>query len=215
MSKLGIKTTSRDGFIQFEVDGAMLRMIENALGSLKSESRKVLKNAVNATARQAKVDLAKKAQETYVVKQTRFSKAMKTKNATVSNPTATINVTGEQLELKDYKVSPATYKTGSARPSVVKAKVLLSSSLKGLQIGSLKAFIVKFTNTSKSGKTSSHVSVAQRKGKARFPIKKLLSNSIPKMIGSQDRVFGVIEPEIYDNLMDNIKKEIDKVVKSA
>ena len=33
------------------------------------------------------------------------------------------------------------------------------------------------------------------------------------MIGSKDRVYGVIEPEIYDTLMDNILKEIKRVTR--
>ena len=68
-----------------------------------------------------------------------------------------------------------------------------------------KAFLVKFHN--------GHVSVAQRYGKARYPIKKLLSNSVPTMIGNKERVFGVLEPEIYDTLMDNIINEIKRVTK--
>lgn len=212
MSSPKMTATSGNGFIQFEFDERLLKVIEDALGDLKSESRKVLKNAVNKTAKQAKADLAQKAQETYVVKKGRFTKAMDTKNATTGNPEAVIKVTGEQLELKDYKVSPATMR-GKNRPDVVKAKVLLSSGLKPLA-ASTKAFLVTFQNTSKSGKSSSHTTVAQRYGKSRFPIKKLLSNSIPKMIGSQERVYGIVEPDIYDNLMANVQAEIRKVLKA-
>jgi len=204
MSK-GMTTRSTNGLIEFQIDGNMLKVIEDALGDLKGESRKVLKNAVNKTAKQAKTRLAEKAQETYVVKKTRFTKAMATRNATVVKPEATIKITGEQMELKDFKVSPATYKPKN-RPSVTKAKVLLSSSLKGLQ-SNTKAFLARFSN--------GHVSVVQRRTKARFPIKKLLSNSIPKMVGSQKRVYGIIEPDIYDDLMDNIHQEIRKVLNKA
>ena len=213
MSKPKMTATSQNGFIQFEFDQDLLKVIEDALGDLKSESRKVLKNAVNKTARQAKEDLAEKAKDTYVVKKTRFTKAMDTKNATIAKPEATINITSEQLELHDFKVSPATTR-GKNRPSVVKAKVLLSSGLKPLE-GRTKAFLVTFRNTSKSGKTSSHTTVAQRYGKSRYPIKKLLSNSIPKMVGSQKRVYGIVEPEIYDNLMANVQAEIRKVLSKA
>lgn len=206
MSKPKMTATSQNGFIQFEFDQDLLKVIEDALGDLKSESRKVLKNAVNKTARQAKEDLAEKAKETYVVKKTRFTKAMATRNATIAKPEATINITSAQLELKDFKVSPATYKTGSNRPSVTKAKVLLSSGLKPLA-SSNKAFLAKFAN--------GHVSVVQRYGKPRYPIKKLLSNSIPKMVGSQKRVYGIVEPEIYDNLMANVQAEIRKVLSKA
>lgn len=203
MSKPKMTATSQNGFIQFEFDENLLKVIEDALGDLKGESRKVLKNAVNKTARQAKEDLAEKAKETYVVKKTRFTKAMATKNATIAKPEATINITSAQLELKDFKVSPATYKTGSNRPSVTKAKVLLSSGMKPLA-SSNKAFLAKFSN--------GHVSVVQRRSKSRFPLKKLLSNSIPKMVGSQKRVYGIVEPEIYDNLMANVQAEIRKVL---
>lgn len=197
-----MKSSIDGGFIRFEFDEALLKVVEDALGNMKSQSRKVLKNAVNATARQAKKDLAKKAQETYVVKQSRFTKAMDTQNATQGNLTATIKVTSAQLALKDFKASPTSYKTGRARPSAVRAKVLVSSGMKPLVAGT-KAFIVKFKN--------GHVDIAQRKGKARYPIKKLLSNSIPVMIGNEDKVYGVVEPDIYDNLMGNILKEIRKV----
>lgn len=199
-----MKSSVSSGLITFEYDQQMLAVIEDALGDLRSESNKVLKNAVNKTAKQAKEKLAKKAQETYVVKKTRFTKAMATKNATVSKPEATIKITGAQLELKDFKASPATYRPDKP-PSVTKAKVLLSSSMKPLQAGS-KAFIAKFAN--------GHVSIVQRKTKKRFPLKKLLSNSIPKMIGSQERVYGIVEPDIYNDLMANIHAEIGKVLKS-
>lgn len=203
MSEPKMKASSDNGLIEFEFDENLMKVIEDALGDLKSESRKVLKNAVNRTSKQAKADLAKKAQETYSVKKNRFTKAMATKNATIAKPEATIRVTGEQMELKDFKVSPATYQTGRNRPSVTKAKVLLSSRLKPLA-SSNKAFLAKFSN--------GHVSVVQRKTKKRFPLKKLLSNSVPKMVGSQERVYGIVEPDIYDNLMENIQSEIRRVL---
>lgn len=201
MSK-GMKSQISSGLITFEFDQQLLHTIEDALGDLRGESRKVLKNAVNKTAKQAKEKLAEKAKDTYVVKKTRFTKAMATKNATVSKPEATIEITGTQLELKDFKVSPATYNP-SNRPSMTKAKVLLSSSMKPLQAGS-KAFLAKFAN--------GHVSVVQRRTRRRFPLKKLLSNSIPTMIGSQERVYGIVEPDIYNDLMANIHAEIGKVL---
>ena len=196
--------TSGDGIIQFELDDEMMKVIQNALGQLRGESNRVLRNAVNATARQAKATLAQKAKEVYIVQKPRITKAMKTQNATLANPSATINVTGAQLELMDFKVDPKTVSNGRDRPDFVSAKVKLASSLKPLDRG-FKAFIVRFRN--------GHVSVAKRMTKARYPIKKLLSNSIPKMVGSEDKVYGIVEPDIYDNLMDNILKEIKKVLR--
>ena len=212
-------TKVQDGLISFEVDEAVLKMIQKALGSLSSESRKVLKNAVNATAKQAKSDLANKAKEEYTAKKSSLNKAMKKKNATVSNPTATITVTGSTLELKEFKTS--TPKSGA------KAKITTSGALKLIQSkkGSrAKAFLATFASghsaivqrqDGKQYKTASGRSARQEKwGKHAdmTQIKKLLSISAPKMIGDEKRVFGVLQPTIYKNLMDNIQKEIDKVV---
>ena len=200
-----------DGLLRFELDEAALRAIDKALGGVKRDTRKVLKKAVNDTAKQAQAKLADKAKETYVVKKGRFTKAMSLNKATTSKPVATIHITGEQLELYDFKASPTAYRTGSARPAVIKAKVKQSSSMKDLVKGKLKAFIVKFTNESKTGEKSNHTTIVQRKGKSRYPVKKLLSNSIPKMVG-QEEVYGTVEPEIYDRLMVNIANEIQKVL---
>ena len=75
------------------------------------------------------------------IKTGRFNKAMKIKNATPSRLEATIKATGKVMGLKDFKVSPATMRTGENRPEVVKAKVLKSGGMKPLQMGSLKAFV--------------------------------------------------------------------------
>jgi len=118
--------------ITYEFDPNTLAKVERKLGSLKSEAPKALKNAINQTAKAARKDLAEEAQKTYVVKSGRFNKAMTIKNATQGNLEATIKATGAPMELKDFKVSPATARTGSKRPSITKAKVLASGSLKGL-----------------------------------------------------------------------------------
>lgn len=41
---------------------------------------------------------------------------------------------------------------------------------------------------------------------------KKLAKAIPTMVGSQERVYGIVEPDIYDDLMANIKTEIGKVL---
>lgn len=227
------------GLISFEFDKDLLRQVEKTLGNLKGESRKCLKNAVNKTAKQAKKDLAKKAQETYVVKSTRMTKAMKTDHATTGNLTAVINVTGEPMPLSDFKVSPAK----ANPPEGLKAKVLQASGMKPLVAGT-KAFHIQVKNMKwqkvkgKNGKYKKnkdgkyvkeavidkntgqqkytvHKMVVQRRGKNRYPLRVLYSNSVPKMIGNYERVYGVIEPHIRENLMNNLVAEIKKVVSKA
>jgi len=193
--------------LRFEFDQKQLKTIERALGDMKSKAPDAMKNALNATGKDAKRDLAKKAKETYSVKIGGFTKAMKQVNATRANLETTIKITGKQLELKDFRVSPASVQPSVPGAPPVRAKVLKSSGMKALQKGNLKAFIVKFS--------SGHASVAQRQGSGRLPIKKLMSSSIPKMVGSQKRVYGIIKPEIYSNLQNNINKQVAKILKGG
>lgn len=192
--------------ITYEYDQNTLAKVEKKLGSLKSEAPKALKNAINQTAKQARKDLATEAQKTYVVKSGRFNKAMTIKNATQSSLEATIKATGAPMELKDYKVSPATARTGANRPDLTKAKVLKAGSMKGLQKGNIKAFVAKFS--------SGHASVAQRRGSARLPLKVLFSNSIPKMLGNEKRVYGIVRPTIEQNLQENVDKQVRKILEA-
>lgn len=192
--------------IEIQYDRNMLARIERKLGQMRSEAPKVLKDAINQTAKQARKDLATEAQKTYVVKSGRFNRAMKIKNATAGNLEATIKATGKVMGLKDFKVSPATMRTGANRPEILKAKVLKAGSMKSLEMGKLKAFITKFS--------SGHLAVAQRRGTKRLPIKTLSSNSIPTMLGNEKRVYGIVEPNIKKNLKDNVQKQVRKVLEA-
>lgn len=58
----------QSGMIEFKVDQTQLQRIELKLKDMKAKAPQALKNAVNATARDAKKDLADKAKETYAVK---------------------------------------------------------------------------------------------------------------------------------------------------
>lgn len=190
--------------ITVEVEKATLRAIEKKLDTMGNKVPGIMKKAINETARQARKQLATEAQKTYVIKSGRFNKAMTLKSATNSHLEAVVGSTGRVTELKDFKVSPSKFSTGGSRPPVVKGKGLRANSMKKLQKGDIKAFIIKFA--------SGHVSVAQRLAKKRLPIKLLYSTSIPKMLGNEQKVFGIVEPDIYKNLQNNLKKYISQAL---
>ena len=191
-----MKTRIQDGMIRFEFDEAVLQTIEKALGDMKGQSRKVLKNAVNATAKLGR--------------------------ATVSKPEATITVTGGTLGLKKFKAT--TPRSGAKVQITTGGTLKLIQSRKG---NKAKAFLATFASGhqaivqrqyGKTYKTASGRSSRQEKwgrGADMTQIKKLLSISAPKMIGDEKKVFGVLRPEIYGNLMENIRREIDKVVNAT
>jgi hypothetical protein len=185
-------------------DNGMVQAIANQLGEYADKAPTVLKQALNATAKDARSMLAEQAKDIYIVQKSKFNKAMTIKNASARKLEALIVTAGAPLELIDFKSNPKKPSTGSARPDVVTGKVLVKSSLKRLEMGNLKAFVAKF----KSG----HVSIVQRKGPERLPVKKLLSPSIPKMIGNEKQVYGEVEPKIAELLDANIRKYIAKTM---
>lgn len=185
-------------------DNGMVQTIANQLGEYADKAPTVLKQALNATAKDVRSMLAEQAKEIYIVQKSKFNKAMKIKNASARKLEALIVTAGAPLELIDFKTNPKKPSTGSARPDVMTGKVLVQSSMKRLEMGNLKAFVAKF----KSG----HVSIVQRKGPERLPVKKLLSPSIPKMIGNEKQVYGEVEPKIAELLDANIRKYITRTL---
>ena len=206
------------GLLIVEYDGALVDAVATALGDLKDQRFKVLKNAVNATAKQAQADLVAKAQAEYTAKKGPLKKAASIKKGTDSNPEATITVKGTTLELREFKAT--------APRSGARAKILTSGSLKAIQSqkGSrAKAFLATFE--------SGHTAIVQRqdgetyrrdgaKRQAKYGrhidmtrIKKLLSISFPKMVGGS-AVLGELAPDIYDTLLENVNKEIRRVMRT-
>ena len=206
------------GLLVIEYDGALVDAVGAALGDLKSQRFKVLKNAVNATAKQAQAALVDKAQAEYAAKKGPLKRAATIKKGTDSKPEATITVKGATLELREFKTSAPT--------SGAKAKILNSSTLKLIQSqkgSKAKAFLATFE--------SGHSAIVQRqdgetyrrdgaKRQAKYGrhidmtrIKKLLSISFPKMVGGS-AVLGELAPDIYDTLLENVNKEIRRVMRT-
>ena len=206
------------GLLVIEYDGALVDAVGAALGDFKSQRFKVLKNAVNATAKQAQAALVDKAQAEYSAKKGPLKRAATIKKGTDSKPEATITVKGATLELREFKTS--------APKSGAKAKILNSSTLKLIQSqkgSKAKAFLATFE--------SGHSAIVQRqdgetyrrdgaKRQAKYGrhidmtrIKKLLSISFPKMVGGS-AVLGELAPDIYDTLLENVNKEIRRVMRT-
>jgi len=185
-------------------DQGLIKQISKALGDYHAKAPTVLKQALNATAKDARKMLAEKAQDVYVVQKSKFNKAMTIKNASNSRLTAIIKATGEPLELISFKTNPRVPGTSKG---VTTAKALVASSMKPLVRNDISAFIAKF----KSG----HIAVVQRRGRDRLPVKKLFSSSIPKMVGDEKRVYGIVQPQIAGLLDKNIHKYINKTIGKA
>jgi hypothetical protein len=195
--------------IEVEVDEATFKAIQLKLGNVQSKAPRVLKNAVNATAREAKKSLAAKAQQTYTIKTSKFNKNIKKKNATLAKPEALLKISGSTNTLESFQ-----NKTNTKRLAA-KAKVRTNATLKELiSDKGGKAFKAEIKNGGKNHKlknTKPHNAILQRVGNERLPLKGFYGPSDPVMVGSE-KVYGVLKPEIEKLLYKNISKQIDKVL---
>lgn len=179
--------------IEISYDRDMLSQVERKLGRMKRDAPKALKNAINQTARQAMADLKKQVRKQYTVKAGKVSKAMKLQRATNTKLDATIFVKGKPLNITSYKTS--TPKKG-AKAQIVKD-------------GGLKRIVGPKEITAFSGLNGL---IWQRKTKDRYPIVPLKSIAIPKAVGSERRVYGVVKPYIKENLKRNVDTQVRKIL---
>lgn len=186
-------------------DNGMIKTIADQLGKYRDKAPTVLKQAIAATAKDARSLLAEQAKDVYVVQKSKFNKAMEIKSG--GSYAKIIRTAGKPLELIDFKAAPKTPAVGTERPEVTTGKVLNASSMKRLEVGGIKAFVARFR--------SGHVSIVQRRGAERLPIKKLLSPSIPKMVGNEEKVYGIVQPELASMLDANIRKYIAKTIEKG
>lgn len=181
------------------------------LESMPNEVRKIVKMAVNDTAKQGRAKFLKKAKETYTIKASGFNNAAKIKNATNRTLTAIISVGGRPIILSRFKIVHNTYIKGEDNRwtgEAVKAKDLKKSPLKGLiseKTGN-KAFVanVKAGNKSVTG-------IFQRKDKKGRKMKMLYGPSIPSMLRSESVYYTVI-PEVQKDFWANAEKRIQKII---
>lgn len=214
--------------IKFNISENDMKTIENKLSHVSWKTPTIVKDAVNDTAKQARNTMLQKAKDKYVIKSGRFRGKSKIKGATYNNTVATIIISGQVNEIMDYRATPSSPST--RRKSGVKGKILKSSSLKALEVKdqdtNLKAFVTKFSNgkvavvqrvPGKEYVKSEKISERQRKyGKKAdvTKIKKILSPSLPKIIGGKEGVYNELNGHIESVLATNLYKNIQKFMRN-
>ena len=180
-----------------------LKKIIRQLNSLPDQiaAPKILKNALNSTARKVRAQVVRDAKERYAITDKRALKektrgAPQVNTASVSSLTATVRSRGPMQDIMTFMTQPNTA-TGAAA-----AKVLKNGSMKELEKGDLKAFVTRFA--------SGHVAIVQRRGEERMPVKKLLSPAVPHLLGNEE-VRAQAEVLAYDILRNEIQKRIQKI----
>lgn len=178
--------------IEVRVDEASLSKVQKRLGTMKSKAPMVISRALNKTAVSARQRLAARAQQAYTVKSGKFKKNMEIKRANSGNLVAEIRSEGKPMNITNFKYT--------APKSGAKAQIVAAGGLKQLIMGNIKAF---------KGKNGL---IWQRRSEARLPVKPLKSNSIPKMIGSEKRVYGIEKKNIESDLHKYMEAQIKMLV---
>lgn len=191
----------------------MQEVLEKLAKLEQSDAKKVLKAAVNDTAKEAKTILADRAYKVYHRKRQGLNDSMTIKKATVASPSSVVYSRGRIQEPLDYKARPTTIAEQQGRKLAAKVQILRSGGLKSLEVSGRKAFLTEFKFNTLTGKVNrtAHQAIVQRKGRERLPLKTFYSPAIPVAIGS-DRTMKYAEPLIRQKLARNLEKHIEEVL---
>ena len=199
----------------------------SVLNALGSDSGRVLKNAINRTARKARKTTAKEATKRYDYEEKEnFFNEMKfrtAKKVAFGDMMAEISAKGPATEIGQFAVDNMTVSTGKNRPDAVSGKVMTASGMTELKNKGIKAFVTQFRESNhiavvvRDYLTADQKSQGHHGGKkykyGNYRLKKLLSPSVPQMLGNKEALNEIVEPEIRDLLQRNIEKQFEMIMK--
>lgn len=202
-----------------------IRQVKRKLTGMKQKAPKVLKLAVNDTAKKARSRLAKEAKKKYVVKVSGFNSAMRIRPATVNKPVAVIRAGGKKIPLAKFSYREGTlgtkeyfnptlhrYQTGAGGISAT-GKILKGTRFKPSSEAKLKWFVAKMA----SGHTGIFVrnaGVKRHEGSKNNPeITEIMGVSIPEMIGNEKQVYDIVKPHIQSDLKEAVDRHVMRALR--
>lgn len=207
------------------ITGVGIEQVEKKLGKFREKAPKVLKLAVNDTARKARSRLAQEAQKTYAVKGVALNKMMRISFAKNSDPTAIIHVKGATIPIYKFKYrsgtlgketyyNPTTYRRQKGKGGrAAMVQQLKNSSLKAEELSDGGKLRKAFVATMGSGHTGVFQRRAGKKRGEKREIRELMGSSVPVMIGNEKRVYGVVEPHIQTDLREAVERHVQRAIR--
>lgn len=208
-------------FVRIDMDREIEKIIQQ-LGVIQGANAfpKILKNALNATARKVRKQIVKDAKGEYAIKNAKIFKdekqgAPKLYDARVQNLETIIKSRGPMQDLMAFMTKP-NQGTGAAA-----AQVMASGSMKQLEVDGLKAFVATFA--------SGHTAIVQRHPPGEYSdgknaraakygagadmtkLKKLLGPAVPHMLNNET-VRTQARSLIYETLDMEVQKRIDNIL---
>ncbi len=161
----------------------------------------VLKNSLNSAARKVRKQMLADVKEEYALTRTRILRdksqgAPQLFTASPSNLSAAIRSRGPMQEIMSFTTRPNT------RTEAAKAHVLASTALRALERGGRKAFLAVFAGGRQA--------IVERRGPERWPVRTLLSPSVPQMLG-KEAVLSHAEDRAYALLQAEIQKRVEQI----
>ena len=211
--------------VVFQID-TNEEQISKILKQLDGDAERALKNAINATARKVKKDMAKTAEKKYdyeaggtLINEMKMNTAKKVAYGSMA---AEISSKGPAIEIKKFSVDNLSVTKGKNRPDAVRGKVMTESGMSALKRNGVKAFVAQFRSghisvVAREKLTSGQQSRGHHSGNrykyASYRLKKLLSPSVPQMLGNKKTVNEIIEPEIQSLLQKNLERQLNMIMK--
>lgn len=204
-----------------------IKQVERRLGAMAQKAPKVMKLAVNDTARKARSRLAKEAQKTYTVKTVGFNRVMGIMYATNSKQEAIVYARGKKIPLGKFStrsgaLGPGKYynptlhrrQTGKGGAGA-SGKLLKSSGYKSSKKAELKWFVAKMKNGHK-GVFRRNAGIKRHCGSKENPeISEVMGLSVPQMIGNEKRVYGIVKPYIQSDLKEAVDRHVLRALKGG
>jgi len=187
-----------------------LKAIERQLGDLKSKAPRTLTNAINIASRKVRAQILKDARKRYDLKDKAELKtpAIRMSAARVGEQTAQLFTSGKKKEIKEFDLQLT-----SLDSEAYSARVLKSSAPKSFT-KKPKPFAMQF----QSGHTAIVVRVPGKHMQSdpkKEAVRKLLSPSLPSMVGKAALQDGGAEELFWQMLPASIEKAVANTLKKA
>ncbi len=181
-----------------EVDKNDLKYVQKKFRDAPKNAARVLRNAINQTATVANRKIKSGRSAGYTIKAGAFNSEIKIQRANLGHLDATIKSQGRPRTIQQFKTSKP--KSG------VKADITKSGLKSLVNSAGAAAFVAP-------GGAAGGL-IVQRETKARYPLKVLHSNSVPKMVekiyqgerGGQGDLQPFIEKTLHDKVQEQVKK---------
>lgn len=170
-----------------------------AIEAAPNKARNAIRMSINRIATRMRTELAREAAHDYFVKIGDVKSSIKLTKAKNANLTAFISSAGRPIPLIKFRVTPIKVQYKGRRNRKIKVRVRRDSS--GARMD--RAFVAFMGST---------MNVFERKGKKRFPVKKLYGPAVPQMLRSED-VMDKVTKKAQDDLNSEITRQLNRLLK--